>query len=163
MIRFRPGKSFFKRQKLDSSVNKAIRVSLIQAGSFVRITARRLIKPAPKLVGRKRYDRQRFNRSSNISRPGQPPRLHTRAAQNLRMIRFAYEARNRRVVIGPQLFKMTAGVRIPQVLEHGGRSFIKRKWLGKKSIRVKKRPFMAPALKSEMPKFPNLFANSVRP
>ncbi|HBJ37800.1 MAG TPA: hypothetical protein DDZ51_24195 [Planctomycetaceae bacterium] len=162
MISIRAGKGFFNRQKLDAAVERGVRKSLMQAGSFVRITARRLIKPAPKLVGRKRKPGQLRHAKSNTSRPGQPPRLHTRAVQNLRMIRFAWEPRGRMVIVGPQLFKMDGGVRIPQVLEHGGRSFIKRKWLGRKSIRVKKRPFMAPALKAEMPKFPNLFANSVK-
>lgn len=163
MFHFRTQYTPFRRREIDAAILQAQRQSLTRAGAYVRLTARRSIKPAGKrsLKDRRRQGLRGY-RDPTISRPGSPPRLHTRAANNLRMIRFAWEPRIRTVVVGPVLFKMAGGVRIPQVLEHGGRSTVRRRFAGRQSVRIRRRPFMQPALQKEMPQFPKLFANSIR-
>jgi len=154
---------FFDRPSVINAIDRAKRRQLSKAGAFVRTTARRSIKPAGKRATNKRNKGNlRGRKDPTISQPGQPPRLHTKSARNLRLILFAWEPLRKSVVIGPLLFKSTDGVRIPEVLEHGGKSYVTTRGR-KKPIRIRKRPFMAPALAKEAPKFPNLFANSVRP
>jgi hypothetical protein len=166
MITFRVVERFFDRPAVVNAIDQAKRRELSRAGAFVRTTARRSIRPAGKRALQDRPFRgARGRRGSDptVSRPGQPPRLHTKNNRNLKLIFFAWEPARQSVIVGPVLFKSAAGVRIPEVLEHGGRSYVKDRKGRRKSVRVKARPFMKPALKAEAPKFPNLFANSVRP
>ncbi len=162
MITFNTRDFFFDRSVVIGAVDKAKRKVLSKAGSFVRLGARRSIKPAGKRAMKQR-DKMRLRgyNDPTISTPGSPPRLHTKSTRNLKLILFAWEPQRQSVVIGPMLFKTAGGARVPEVLEHGGRSFVTRRGR-KKPITVRKRPFMAPALAKEAPKFPNLFANSVR-
>lgn len=166
MITFRLRDHHFGRDQLDKAIAKSRRSNLIRAGAFVRTAARRSIRPAPKPPRANPKQRRAKGRRRNVSsRPGQPPRQHTAAGQNLKLILFAWEEARKSVVVGPVLFKSSAGVRITEVLEHGGRSYTRpnpRAKSRKRATRVAARPFMRPALASEAPKFPNLFANSVK-
>ncbi len=163
MITFKVRDHQFSRDYLDQAIAKSRRSGLIRAGAYVRTAARRSIRPAPRPARTK--GRRKGQRRNISSRPGQPPRQHTRTGQNLKLILFAWEEARKSVVVGPLLFKSSAGVRITEVLEHGGRSYTRpnpRAKSRKRATRVAARPFMRPALASESPKFPNLFANSVK-
>lgn len=155
--------NFFDRAAVKNAVDRATRRTLSRAGSFVRRTARRSIKPAGKRAKRKREKLGRGYPDPTISKPGDPPRLHTNANQNLRLIFFAWEPTRKTVVVGPVAFKSINGISVPEVLEKGGRSYLVGRRGRKKPIRVQARPFMGPALAKEAPQFPNLFANSVKP
>lgn len=163
MLAILPRRGFFRRREMEQGILQAQRQSLTRAGAYIRQTARASIRPAGKRpIKDRRRQGLRGYRDPAISRPGSPPRLHTRAAQNLRMIRFAWEPRRVSVIVGPVLFKMAGGVRIPQVLERGGRSFVRDKRGRRRTIRIRRRPFMEPALRKELPNFPSLFSNSIR-
>lgn len=169
-LSFRVIDQFFDRPAVVDAVAKAKKSSLSKAGAFVRRTARRSIKPASKskkaqrrLANHRKYKR---GKDPSISRPGEPPRLHTRGRRNLKLILFAWEPQRESVIVGPALFQTVDGVRVPEVLEHGGRTVIKQRRRGqtkRRTAHVSPRPFMLPALKAEAAKFPDLFANSVKP
>jgi hypothetical protein len=166
MITFNVIERFFDRPAVVNAIDSAKRKQLSRAGAYVRTTARRSIRPAGKRAVQARPRRgDRFRRANDptVSRPGQPPRLHTSAQRNLKLILFAWEPARQSVIVGPVLFKSSSGVRIPEVLEHGGRSYVKGRFGRKKSVRIRPRPFMKPALQKEASKFPDLFSNSVRP
>jgi hypothetical protein len=83
----------------------------------------------------------------------------------LKLIYFAYERDTDSVVVGPIRLGSKKG-RVPEVLEHGGYAKIKGydKLSGKrvrKRVRIKARPYMAPALKKASPKFPGLIRDKV--
>ena len=91
--------------------------------------------------------------------------MHTTPPRNLRLILFGFEAATASVIVGPAAFQNRSGERnVPSILEFGGRTKITDYPGGpKKLITVAPRPYMAPALAAEAPKFPDLFRNSVRP
>lgn len=155
---------FFDREAVQKAINKAKRNRLAGAGALVRKVARNSIRTQPKArqvaPGAKR--RKRKVSAMRISRPGSPPKQHTRGKHNLKRILFAWDPARESVVVGPVLFKTVNGVKVTEVLEHGGRSTTRRRG---KTIRthVRPRPFMKPALDVSAPKFPDLFKNSVRP
>lgn len=153
---------FFDRPAVIKAVDRAKKRELSRAGAYVRSTARRSIKPARRKPKARPKRRRRKPAVVRTSQPGQPPKMHTRTGRNLRLILFAWEPTRQSVVIGPVLFKSRDGVRIPEVLEKGGRSYAVKR--GKKyRTRVAARPYMSPALAANAPKFPDLFRNSVRP
>ncbi|TWU17986.1 hypothetical protein [Allorhodopirellula heiligendammensis] len=165
--------SFFDRPRVQRSVDRAVRRELSRAGAFVRRTARSSIRPVGKRAKSKKKKGQRVGGlDPTISRPGQPPRMHTKGAKNIRTILFGYQPGPQSVVIGPVLFKSKNGVNVPQLLEHGGTGKVlatsRRKNRGGHATRrltaarYKARPFMFPALQKEAPKFPNLFRNSIK-
>ncbi|HBJ34225.1 MAG TPA: hypothetical protein DDZ51_05555 [Planctomycetaceae bacterium] len=162
MITYKVRASQFERVKLHEAIEKSLKTGLMRAGALVRLAARGSIKPAPKRQkARNLKGRHKSRPRQIVSRPGQPPRMHTSGNRNLKLILFAWDDRSKSVVVGPMLFKTTSGVKVTEVLEHGGRTVIRDK-RRKRSVRIAARPFMRPALASEAPKFPNLFANSVK-
>ncbi len=137
---------FFDRDGVKRKMDAASRRNLSKAGAFIRRRARSSV---------------RFRKAS--STPGMPPSAHTKREPNLRTILFAYEPLRKSVVVGPVRFNSPTVV--PQVLEHGGTVTIRRK--SDRANRVRKvaiapRPFMGPATATEAPKFPDLWAGSVR-
>jgi hypothetical protein len=162
---------FFDRQAVTSQVDAATRKALSKAGAFVR-----------------RSSRSSIRRRKRVSRPGEPPSAHsTDPVASIKNILFAYEPQNQSVVIGPVRLngKQVVGGAIvsgtvPQTLEFGGTVGLREKRVGKRWVsigrrkarpgqptRIRKvkyapRPFMGPALDREAPKFPTLWANSVR-
>jgi hypothetical protein len=136
---------FFDRKKVTRAVDKATRVVLSKAGAFIRTTARHSI-------------RQR----KAASAPGEPPSSH--AGLLKRFILFGYDARRQTVVVGPMRLNQKVG-NAPEALEHGGASVVVeglRRRRRKRRVRIRRRPFMGPAMVKEAPKFPKLWANSVR-
>ena len=136
---------FFDRKKVIRAADSANRKNLSKAGAFIRTTARHSIR-----------------RRKSASAPGSPPSSHTGLLK--RFIFFGYERSRQTVVIGPMRLNQKAGT-APAALEHGGTSVVVeglRRRRRKRRVRIRARPFMGPALQKELPKFPALWANSVR-
>ena len=135
---------FFDSKRIVRAVDAVKRKNLSKAGAYVRTAAKSSIRK------RKR-----------VSMPGQPPSSHTGL---LRKIFFGYDMARKSVVVGP----MHLGGKIgdaPAALEYGGGSVVmagRRGKRRKRRIKIAARPFMAPAIKQEAPKFAGLWANSVK-
>ena len=136
---------FFDTERVLRAADAANRRNLSKAGAFVRTAARSSIRKRKK-----------------ISAPGQPPSSHTGLLK--RFIFFGYDAGSKTVVVGPMRLNQKIGA-APEALEHGGQSVVVsggRRHRKRRRIRIQARPFMGPAMQKEAPKFPKLWANSVR-
>lgn len=143
MLNFKIKSMFFDRQKVIVAVDAAKRRTLSRAGAFLRQSARTSIRPR-----------------RGTSRPGQPPYSHEGSLR--RWILFGYDPRTESVVIGPVGFR---GSVAPHVLEFSGVAEAPRWWKRKKKtkrIRIRRRPFMGPALERERDKLPWLWERSLR-
>ena len=133
---------FFDRKAVISRVDKATRKVLSRFGAFVRQTARKSIRKRKK-----------------TSEPGQPPSSHTGLLK--RFIFFGFDPQKSSVVIGPQRLSQKGRGAAPALLEHGGKTMLKRR--GKRvKAKVRQRPFMGPAFEKEQPQLPALWRNSVK-
>ncbi len=139
---------FFDRKAVMDATERAERRNLSKAGSFVRNTARKSIKPRKK-----------------VSRPGSPPSRHRKGKGGIRTIFFVYEPRRSSVVVGAVSF---GGSDAPELLEHGGTTTRKLRSRssrgGRKRTRAtyRARPFMEPALIEETPKFEAIWKDSIK-
>lgn len=164
-VRIEEKRLFFDTAKVIDAIGKPRAAILSRFGAFVRRRARSSIRSGGK--------------SNIVSAPGDPPRWHS-PEPNLRTILFFYEALRGYVIIGPLLFNhmptssLVRGV-IPAALERGGTlDLIQRKVRGNwvngrprrgsrwqetrvKSVTIRARPFMLPALRAEAPGFPALW------
>lgn len=161
---------FFDRPLVMRAIDAARKRVLSKFGAFVRRTAKGLIrkrkKPAP---------------------PGRPPSSHTGVLREF--IYFAYDPDVDSVIIGPaktnQVFFSDSGKpvtgTVPSVLEFGGhvnqfdwfvpgfgwqRADLRRVRRSGRKTRMRKiaiaaRPYMQPALDENLPKFPDLWGDSV--
>lgn len=138
---------FFDAPKVVRAVDAATRRVLSKFGAYVRTAARSSIRKRKK-----------------ASAPGSPPSSH--AGYLKQFLYFGYDAAHRSVVIGPARLNKTEGT-APAALEYGGTAtIVRRQRSGKQTITrasIAARPFMAPALKQELPKLPAMWANSVKP
>ena len=157
-------KLFFDRPKIKRAVDKAKRGVLSRAGAFIRQTARTSIR-----------------KRKGTSPPGSPPHSHLGLLR--RFILFGYDERTDSVVVGPA--KLAKAGDAPHTLEFGGAAVAKRTMVvrvgdtgrdrrgrfarGKRQLVeagtrlvYKPRPYMGPAMKKELPKFPQLWRNSIR-
>jgi hypothetical protein len=156
--------AFFNTKIVTSATDKATAKALSKAGAFVRTAAKSSLRYAKK-----------------SATPGQPPKVHrvgftkshtnkktgvvkTRTVSPLKeLLFFAYVPETKTVVIGPMDYRgsKAKGYKVPTVLEKGGAITLKR---GKdtRTLTLKGNPFMRPAMVKESPKFPGLFANTVR-
>jgi len=136
---------FFDADRVRRSADTAARRVLSKAGAFVRTTAKHSIRPG-----------------KATSPPGSPPRSHSGLLR--RFIFFGYDRRRKTVVIGPMRLNQKVGV-APEALEHGGATEVVKGLRGrrrKRRVRIRARPFMGPAMRKELPRFPSLWANSVK-
>jgi len=136
---------FFDTERVKRAADTATRTVLSKAGAFIRTAAKSSIR-----------------KRKAISAPGQPPSSHTGLLK--RFIFFGYDADRKTVVVGPMRLNQKIGA-APEALEHGGPSTVVsglRNRRRKRRIRIQARPFMGPAMAKEAPKFPGLWANSVR-
>lgn len=164
-------KWFFDREAVKRYVGAKNQQAFSKAGAFVRTKAKSSIR-----------------RRKAVSAPGQPPSAHAKSGEfrSLKSIWFAFDPKRGSVVVGPVGFnalsvfegKLQPG-RVPDVMEHGGTMGVvermnrsgqwvradfrsRRRWAGTpvrvRQAHYKPRPFMGPALASEMPKFPSLWA-----
>lgn len=138
---FRAG--FFDRKAITSKVDAATRRVLSRFGAFVRTRARTSIR-----------------KRKGISLPGGPPHSHTGLIR--RFLFFAYDRDRSSVVIGPARLNRVVDPRALPALEYGGASTMEPRRGERRSIRVRPRPFMGPALAKERPQLPRLWRDSVR-
>lgn len=161
-LSFRVIESFFDTARVKNAMDATTRKRLSKAGSFVRQAAR-----------------SRIRRRKQIAAPGQSPSSHEGGLK--KGILFAYDARNQSVVVGPVRHNAEGG-RIPALLEFGGtitrefradlddkgpsrwRAKTRRSNVKRKQIRFTYDafPYMGPALEQEAPKFPELWAGTLR-
>jgi hypothetical protein len=154
----------FERQKLVDAVRRGGRAALLKFGAFVRQTAKRLIRPAPKVdlltglrLGRGRRRKGQQVRDA-IAPPGSPPYAHLGAIG--RAIFFAVQAEGEpNVVIGPVLSRHAEGL---GPLEKGGQGTIYNPGGRSRSGFFRAHPFMRPALEAELDKAPEQFRDCVR-
>jgi len=130
---------FFDGEEINKRKDKEKVKALMAAGAFVRTIAKRSIKKGGK--------------KGKVSSPGQPPRRHV--TPGISTIFFVHEKRNDSVIVGPVKFN-TGGPKILQTLEGGGsikaiRTNPKTKKKESKVIKIKPRPFMAPAKEKALP------------
>jgi hypothetical protein len=130
----------FERQVLNN-LEKSVRRWAFKSGAFVKKVMQNSIK--------KRGD---------VSEPGQPP--HSHKGQLKKFIRFAVEASQGRVIIGPKKLKRKVGAQ-PHALEFGGKTTARRK-RKKRESRVKARPFALPALKKSTTKTTRMWKDAIR-
>ena len=136
---------FFDTDRVKRAADTATRTVLSKAGAFIRTAAKSSIR-----------------KRKATSAPGQPPSSHTWLLK--RFIFFGYDAGRKTVVVGPMRLNQKIGA-APEALEHGGPSTVvsgRRNRRRKRRIHIKPRPYMGPAMVKEMPKFPGLWANSVK-
>jgi hypothetical protein len=138
-------KMFFTSRAVMSATDRATRRVLSRFGAFVRRAAKSSIRK------RKR-----------ASQPGQPPSSHTGLLK--KFILFGYDPARRSVVIGPMRLNQKVGD-APEALEHGGTSRVvmggRRKRRLVRTVRIRPRPFMGPAMKQEETKLPSMWRDSV--
>lgn len=138
---FRVG--FLDTAKVQKAVDAGKRRVLSRLGAFVRTRARSSIRKRKK-----------------PSPPGQPPSSH---AGQLRLIFFAWDDSAKSLVVGPIAFQPRgeeAGL-VPRLMEQGGET-TRRGRRGTRRLHYPARPFMAPALAAEAPKFASQLKNLVR-
>jgi len=128
---------FFDRENVIKHVKDGTKSALSKLGSYVRRTAKGLIRPGKK-----------------AAKPGNPP--HSHAGQLKELIYFGYDEQTESMVVGPQLFKRRNPT-VPDLLEHGGTTTDYR---GRRAT-YRGNPFMLPALEKESAKAPSLFANAI--
>jgi hypothetical protein len=136
---------FFDTDRVKRAADTATRKNLSKAGAFIRTTAKHSIRQRKK-----------------PSPPGQPPSSHSGLLR--RFIFFGYDAKRQTVVVGPMRLNQKIGT-APEALEHGGTSEVVEGLRGKRRkrrVKIRARPFMGPAMEKELPKFPSLWANSVK-
>jgi len=136
---------FFDTDRVKRAADTATRTVLSKAGAFIRTAAKSSIR-----------------KRKAISAPGQPPSSHTGLLK--RFIFFGYDAGRKTVVVGPMRLNQKIGA-APEALEHGGASTVvtgRRGKRRKRRIRIAARPYMGPAMVKVIPKFPGLWANSIK-
>jgi hypothetical protein len=152
---------FFDREAVVRAVGRAKTKILNETGRLIRKRAQASIK----------YE-------DGPSRPGEPPhghksgqrktvskstgRVRHRAVSFLREFLFyKFDPATESVVVGPEKLGSTIDSRALPALEYGGSATISDR--GKrKTVRIKERPFMGPALKAELPGFLNMWKDSVK-
>ena len=130
---------FFDGDEINKRKDKEKVKALMAAGAFVRTIAKRSIKKGGK--------------KGKVSSPGQPPRRHVTPGINT--IFFVHEKTRDSVIVGPVKFQ-SGGTKILQTLEGGGsikaiRTNPKTKKKESKVMKIKPRPFMAPAKEKALP------------
>lgn len=140
MIDLKIKEMFFDRVAVSKQADKARFRNLSKAGAYVRQRAKTSIK-----------------RRAGVSEPGSPPFSHTDLLR--RWILFGYDKGSDSVLVGPVAIRSGTA---PRALEVGGAS--KARQRGQTvPIRIKKRPYMVPALQKESKNFPGLWENSIKP
>ena len=154
---------FFDRDAVLKAVKAADRKILNDTGRKIRSTAQKSIKYA-----------------DGVSSPGSPPHGHktrkitrtskstgktrTRSVSFLReFLYYKYDFATRSVVVGPEKLNSTVDSSALRSLEEGGVSRVSSKGgKGTKSVTIRSRPYMKPALNANLPDFVGMWRNSVR-
>lgn len=160
--------SFFDSEKVIKATSKAERKVLSKFGAFVMTTARRSMRKRKK-----------------SSEPGQPPSAHVGLIK--KFLYFVWDAEKKSVVIGPALLNGTKSRDTLTLMEHGGTAsrrfavvkqekgkkgrgnksgatrLISAPWAKPQQVKYPARPFMRPALSTNLPKLPEMWRDSVKP
>lgn len=170
-VTYKITRSFFDRASVQKKVGRARAKVLSKFGAFVRTNARR----------------KQLRTRKGTSKPYNPPNVHSRnKVDNLKNILFGLDSDGETVVIGPvrlnqkqYMYGVPTTGTVPQVMEFGGTVGLREKLVGSQwrpkgrrkprpdqPTRVRKvkylpRPFMTPAFKEEMPKFPPIWADII--
>lgn len=168
-VNMRMKQMFFDRPAVIRSIEPGkLRVLRTHAGS-IRKTARRSMKrvskAAKKKAARLRAEAiqrgDRTFRDPTVSKPGQPPKIHTEGDFNPKRILFGYDTNTDSVVVGP--IRTNSRHNAVETLEHGGSVPIymgrrrKRKLI--KTVYIRARPFMGPAEEEMRPEFEAAWAD----
>lgn len=166
--------AFFDRPAVQAALGRARTKVLKKAGAFVR-----------------RGARSSMRRRKKPSEPGQPPSAHAgKGLKSLKTILFAFDSSTDSVVVGPMAFNQVNHISVPALHEYGGTQLIpefryvyaksatqwrrvnhRRKLRPTEGATIETRrrmatyparPFMAPALAREAPKFPDLFRDALK-
>lgn len=157
---------FFDRAKVIKAMDRASRRALSRAGAYIRTTARSSIKtrkygtsapPGSPPFDHTGFALQRENKRRKRIGQAKVVRKKTAFNQGLRAILFGYDDASKSVVIGPLRFGNAGTSTVPNIQEFGGQTRNARR----KPITVKPHPFMAPALKKEIPNLPQRWRSSV--
>lgn len=135
---------FFDRPAVLKAAGRARIKSLSKAGAFIRTRSKTSIR-----------------KRKGSSPPGTPPHSHTGLLR--KHIYFGYDRLSESVVVGPAKIKKGQA---PRALELGQRSEVTSYRKGRKiqrTVGIRKRPYMLPALQKEKANFPELWLNSIGP
>ncbi|WP_020473384.1 hypothetical protein [Zavarzinella formosa] len=166
--------SFFDTPRVIASIDRRERAALSKIGAYVRTRARSSLRNAPKKArgklapgapaGKPPYvhpENKLFTKEHTNKKTGA---VTDRAFSPLKeYLYFAFDEKNKSVVIGPALFRKAAPkpYLVPTVLEQGGSVLVHKD--GKVFMaNAKPHPFMVPALNAEQPNFAPQFANIVK-
>lgn len=158
---------FLDRKIVMEAIGKANAAVLAKQGAYVRTVAKRLMKKA-----------------KGASKPGEPPHEHLGYLDKLMF--FAFDSHTKTVVVGPTRLSGRDG-KVPRTLEHGGpvvikgvldyRGRFKPLYLLPKEVRlaalssgryvtktviIKPRPYMLPALMIAKSKLTGFWENAIR-
>jgi len=160
-------KNFFDRALVQSAVDAAALRAMARFGAYVRTAARRSIRPR-----------------KAVSQAGQPPTSRLGLLRDL--ILFGYDASSESTVVGPARLNGRGDGSAPGLLERGGTrraragravyftndpgrdangKFVsdgKRRVVLDGTLKYRPRPYMAPALERERPRFAGLFRDSLQ-
>lgn len=142
---------FFDRPEVIAKLQKAERIALSGTGAYAMTLVRRSMRPGGK--------------SNLISKPGDPPRWHTKLLRD--NILFAYDEAKNSVVVGPRVLNGRKTRNVPALLQFGGKTVVDEKVLvetrklrgrGRKEIwkstgrritaRIAPRPYVGPAART---------------
>lgn len=145
-VKINAAKSMFFDRVVISAVNRAEIKTLSKMGAFIRTSARSSIR-----------------KRKAASKPGSPPTNRTGLLK--KFIFFGYDSGSNSVVAGPALLNAKSRGKAPGVLEFGGDITLPAGPKRKKpqTVEIEARPYMGPALVANSPKFPSLWANTVKP
>ena len=181
--------NFFDKRRINSAVGNTTEKVLLKAGAFIRRSAQTSMRKAPqKSVAeltpaelanyRSAYDDWKAGKSAGKSTPkpkrplknappGKPPYWVTKLLRD--HIYFAHEKFRNTTVVGPAKLNNTVSQTTPEALEKGGRSNsvrwekIRGKWVKiRRIVIVRRHPYMAPALETNLNKIAPLFKNKVK-
>lgn len=148
---------FFDRERIMRLVGKKTAAALSRIGAIVRAVSRNSI---------------RYRKYGRTSSPGSPPYTHLRGSHggrlglNIKMIQFYYNPRGRSVIVGPLGVATSQPTTVPEALEYGGNQVITTRYSrgrrNVKTVRIRPRPFMNPALNKTKSKYADLWKKAVR-
>ena len=158
-------RGFFDRDAVLNAVGKATRKNLNDAGRAIRKTAQKSLRYAtgPSSPGSPPHaHRSRAKRRGVSKKTGKT--LKPRMVSYLReFLYYKFDFVTRSVVVGPEKLNSTVDSGSMRALEEGGTARVKGGFARTRAVTIRRRPYMKPALQSNIPQFRAMWANSVRP
>jgi hypothetical protein len=171
-------------RKIEQDFEKSRKRVLMRSGALVRVIARRSIKtrkwrkrPKKARSGGSLYQHEYMPSVTALSTPGGLPFAHAASSKTgLKDIRFAYDPATKSVLVGTVKYPGSKSD-APSKIEHGGtsrkvipywaraakrRMGIQSSGSHKFTQRVRRRPYMQPALKTFSQNYPSLWRDSLK-